>query len=110
MVSFGRQSSPRCSTQRCGTAVQDALHKARPSDPHWYLATLGTDPRAQGKGVGSALVRSGLERCDREGAHAYLECMEHLVLYYERFGFEMTGEIEMPEDVPDQVSMWRARC
>lgn len=39
-----------------------------------------------------------------------MECMEHLVLYYERFGFEMTGEIEMPEDVPDQVSMWRARC
>jgi predicted N-acetyltransferase YhbS len=93
-----------------GKAVQDALYRARLSDPHWYLATLGTDPRAQGKGVGSALVRSGLERSDREGAHAYLECMEHLVLYYERFGFEMTGEIEMPEDVPDQVSMWRARC
>ena len=92
-----------------GRAVEDALHRAHPSDPHWYLATLGTDPQAQGEGVGSALVRSGVERCDREGEPAYLECLEPLVPYYERFGFEITGEIEMPEDVPDQVSMWRQR-
>jgi GNAT superfamily N-acetyltransferase len=91
-----------------GKAVEDALHTAHPSDPHWYLAALGTDPSGQGKGVGSALLRSGLERCDGEGAHAYLECFEQLVPYYERFGFEVTGEIEMPEVVPHQVSMWRA--
>jgi ribosomal protein S18 acetylase RimI-like enzyme len=92
-----------------GKAVEDALHGAHPSDPHWYLATLGTDPQAQSKGVGSALVRSGLERCDREGESAYLECLEPLVPYYERFGFEISGEIEMPEEVPDQVSMRRAQ-
>jgi ribosomal protein S18 acetylase RimI-like enzyme len=92
-----------------GKAVEDALHRAHPSAPHWYLATLGTEPKAQGQGVASALVRSGLERCDREGEHTYLECMEHLVPYYRRFGFEITEEIEMPEDVPNQVSMWRAR-
>jgi ribosomal protein S18 acetylase RimI-like enzyme len=92
-----------------GKAIEDALHRAHPSDPHWYLAMLGTDPQAQGKGVGSALVRSGLERCDQEGEDAYLECLEHLVSYYERFGFEVRGKIEMPEEVPDQVSMWRAQ-
>jgi ribosomal protein S18 acetylase RimI-like enzyme len=92
-----------------GKAVEDALHGAHPSDPHWYLATLGTDPQAQGKGVGSALVRSGLERCDREGEPAYLECLEQLVPYYERFGFEVTGEIEMPGEVSNQMSMWRAK-
>ncbi len=94
---------------RRGKAVEDALHEAHPSDPHWYLATLGIDPRAQAKGVGSTLVRSGLDRCDREGEPAYLECMEQLVPYYDRFGFEISGEIEMPEAVPNQVSMWRAR-
>ena len=94
---------------RRAKAVEDALHRAHPSDPHWYLAALGTDPQAQGKGVGSALVRSGLERCDRDGENAYLECLEPLVPYYERFGFEITGEIEMPEEAPDQVSMWRAQ-
>jgi ribosomal protein S18 acetylase RimI-like enzyme len=91
-----------------GRAVEDALHRAHPSDPHWYLAMLGTHPHAQGKGVGSALLSSGLERCDREGQHAYLECLAPLVPYYERFGFEVTGEIEMPEEVPNQISMWRA--
>jgi ribosomal protein S18 acetylase RimI-like enzyme len=92
-----------------GKAVEDALHEAHPSDPHWYLATLGTEPQAQSKGVGSALVRSGLVRCEREGEPAYLECLDPLVPYYERFGFEITGEIEMPAGVPNQMSMWRAK-
>jgi ribosomal protein S18 acetylase RimI-like enzyme len=93
---------------RRGKAVEDALHRAHPSERHWYLAVLGTNRQAQGKGVGTALVRSGLERCDREGEPAHLECFEHLVRYYERFGFEVTGEINMPDEVPHQVSMWRA--
>jgi ribosomal protein S18 acetylase RimI-like enzyme len=92
-----------------GKAIEDELHRAHPADPHWYLAALGTDPRAQGTGVGSALVRSGLERCDQEGEHAHLECLEHLVPYYERFGFRVTGQIEMPDEVPNQVAMWRVR-
>lgn len=89
-------------------AIGDALDRAHPSEPHWYLAALGTDPGAQGKGVGSALVRSGLARCDRERENAYVECFEPLVPYYERFGFEATGAIETPKEVPDGVSMWRA--
>lgn len=92
---------------RRGKAVEDALRSAHPSASHWYLAALGTEPRAQARGVGSALVRSGLGRCDREGEHAYLECFERLVPYYARFGFEVTGKIEMPADLPHQFSMWR---
>jgi ribosomal protein S18 acetylase RimI-like enzyme len=91
-----------------GTALDRALRSAHPSDPHWYLAMLGTDPQAQGKGVGSALVRSGLARCDGDGEPAYLECLARLVPYYERFGFEVVGKIEMPQKAPDQLSMWRA--
>jgi ribosomal protein S18 acetylase RimI-like enzyme len=92
---------------RRASAVDGALKRVHPTDPHWYLASLGVAPEAQGKGVGSALLRSGVERCDREEAHAYLECLEHLVPYYEQFGFERTREIEMPDEVPQQVSMWR---
>src|ERR1700683_155454 len=33
----------------------DALH---PKEPHWYLATLGTEPARQGTGRGSALLQS----------------------------------------------------
>lgn len=51
-------------------ATAEAHH---PDEPHWYLATLGTDPSAQGRGIGSALLADVLERCDREATPAYLE-------------------------------------
>jgi ribosomal protein S18 acetylase RimI-like enzyme len=92
---------------RRASAVDGALQRVHPTEPHWYLASVGVAPDAQGKGVGSALLGSGVERCDREGAYAYLECFERLVPYYEQFGFERTGEIEMPDEVPQQVSMLR---
>ncbi|MEU7162995.1 GNAT family N-acetyltransferase, partial [Streptomyces chrestomyceticus] len=31
-----------------------------PQEPHWYLAVIGADPAAQGRGHGAALLRSGL--------------------------------------------------
>jgi predicted N-acetyltransferase YhbS len=40
---------------------------------------MGVDLDAYRTGIGGALVRSGLERCDRDGAHTYLECLVHLV-------------------------------
>jgi GNAT superfamily N-acetyltransferase len=94
---------------RRGQAMEEALRAARPSEPHWYLGILGTHPAASGRGVGSALMRSGVARCDREPAPAYLECFEDLVPFYERFGFRATGRIEMPDEVPPQVGMWRPR-
>jgi ribosomal protein S18 acetylase RimI-like enzyme len=93
---------------RRATAVDGALRWVHPTDPHWYLASLGAAPEAQGKGVGSALVRSGVERCDHLGHDAYLECFEQLAPFYEQFGFRRIREIEMPDEVPHQVSMWRA--
>jgi GNAT superfamily N-acetyltransferase len=50
-----------------------AIEKHHPREPHWYLAVLGTDPPAQGNGLGAALLRSRLDRCDAEGLPAYLE-------------------------------------
>ena len=48
----------------------ERLEGARPERPHWYLFHLGADPDRQRRGVGSALLRSMLERCDIEGAPA----------------------------------------
>jgi ribosomal protein S18 acetylase RimI-like enzyme len=92
-----------------GQALTAAMHAAHPTEPHWYLAILGTDPDVQSRGVGSALMRSGLARCDREQADAYLECREEHVPYYARFGFEVTRPIPMPEGAPTQYGMWRQR-
>jgi GNAT superfamily N-acetyltransferase len=84
------------------------VERAHPVEPHWYLAVLGTEPLAQGHGLGSALLRSRLTRCDERRFPAYLESSkEHNVPYYERFGFRMTGEIQMPGGGPPLWPMWR---
>ncbi len=91
-----------------GGAVDKALERSHPAEPHWYLVALGVAPEAQGQGVGDALVRAGLDRCDAEGVPAYLECLTELEGYYARFGFSRTAEIPMPAGAGAQLSMWRA--
>jgi GNAT superfamily N-acetyltransferase len=55
---------------------------------HYYVRDIGVLPRRQGQGVGSALLRPTLERCDREGLPAYLEASsERSAALYERLGF-----------------------
>jgi GNAT superfamily N-acetyltransferase len=81
---------------------------ARPKTPHWYLATLGTEPARQGQGVGSALLAPVLGRLDVEGLPAYLESSkERNVPFYARHGFEVTGEIHAPKGGPTLWLMWR---
>ena len=78
-----------------------------PKEPHWYLATLGTDPIAQGQGVGSTLMAPALERCDRDGVGAYLESSkESNVSFYARHGF-VVREVLQPEGGPRLWAMWR---
>ncbi len=75
--------------------------------PHWYLAVLGTDPSAQGQGLGSAVLAPVLERCDRDGVGAYLESSkERNIDFYARHGFRVTGEIRLPRG-PTMWPMWR---
>ncbi|MGO9853793.1 MAG: GNAT family N-acetyltransferase, partial [Acidimicrobiales bacterium] len=63
----------------------ESLH---PTEPHWYLFTIGTAPERQGQGVGSALLRSMLAQVDEAGEPAYLESSkERNVPLYARFGF-----------------------
>jgi GNAT superfamily N-acetyltransferase len=85
----------------------DLIDRAHPREHHWYLAVLGTDPPHQGRGVGAALVDPVLDRCDREGLGAYLESSKLTnVPYYERFGFSVTGQIDLPSG-PPVWPMWR---
>jgi GNAT superfamily N-acetyltransferase len=84
------------------------LDKAHPDEqPHYYLGILGTDPDHQGKGLGSAAMQPVLDRCDREGLGAYLESSKEAnIPFYRRHGFEVTGEVHMP-DGPPLWPMWR---
>ncbi|MFL5782380.1 MAG: GNAT family N-acetyltransferase [Thermoleophilaceae bacterium] len=86
----------------------EAIDRAHPKAPHYYLAVLGTDPDAQGRGIGSALLQPTLETCDRDEVPAYLESSkERNIDFYARHGFLVTAEIELP-DGPRVWSMWRA--
>jgi ribosomal protein S18 acetylase RimI-like enzyme len=70
------------------------IERAHPPEPHWYLAVLGTDPRHQGRGVGSALLAPILARCDGDRVPAYLESSKRTnVPFYERHGFRVLDEL-----------------
>lgn len=91
-----------------GQALTEQMKAVHPEEPHWYLAVIGSDPTVRSTGMGAALMRSRLDRCDAEGAPAYLESSNiDNVPYYHRFGFEVTGEIVIPDGGPTLWCMWR---
>ncbi|HVT00368.1 MAG TPA: GNAT family N-acetyltransferase [Solirubrobacterales bacterium] len=90
-----------------GWGLQGIERHHPPAPPHWYLATLGTEPAAQGRGLGSAVLAPVLEECDRDGVGAYLESSkERNIDYYARFGFRVTRELRLPRG-PRVWLMWR---
>ena len=87
--------------------VHTILTRHRPTEPHWYLAQIGVSADARGAGVGSALLRSRLEKIDAEALPAYLESSnERNRALYRRHGFESIGTIAgVPNARP--AAMWR---
>ena len=53
-----------------GVASFDKVH---PHERHYYLPFVGVIPETQGRGLGTALMKPVLEKCDRESVPAYLE-------------------------------------
>src|SRR5215211_7096821 len=89
--------------------ILETMEESHPEEPHWYLMIIGSDPTVRGAGFGQALMRSRLDRCDDEHSPAYLDASKpDLVPYYNRFGFEVTGEIQLPNGGPKLWPMWRA--
>jgi len=90
-------------------ATEWALERHHPKRlPHVYLYILGVHPRLQGSGIGSRLLRAGLDQIDAEGRAAFLETStEHNVLYYRHFGFETMERYEIGPGAPPVWSMWR---
>ncbi len=81
----------------------DALH---PDEPHWFLSLLGVLPELQGTGLGSALVRPGLERAAGHVVHLDTGRPEN-VPWYRRFGFEVTAEVQAVPGAPPSWGMRR---
>lgn len=86
----------------------NAIERAHPTAPHYYLEVLGTRKDRQSKGVGSAVMGEMLERCDAEGVPAYLESSNvRNVPFYARHGFEVREEIFCGKGAPVCTTMWR---
>ncbi|MEM7138409.1 MAG: GNAT family N-acetyltransferase [Myxococcota bacterium] len=84
------------------------MSKHHPREPHYYLFSIGTRRSAQGRGVGSSLIRPGLEKCDAEGVPAYLESSNIKNLpFYRKHGFEVVQELRLASDGPTMWLMWR---
>jgi len=78
-----------------GPQLMQQMATYHPREPHWYLPLLGVDPAHQNKGVGGALLRHVTDRCDRDGALAYLESSNpRNIPLYERHGFEIVGRAQ----------------
>ena len=69
-----------------------------PAEPLLYLSHIGVVPERQGEGLGSALMRDGLARADRDGVPTWLETSRvENAAFYESFGFRTA----IDEDAPD---------
>jgi GNAT superfamily N-acetyltransferase len=77
-------------------ALFEQMNRYHPSEPYWYLPLIGVDPSRQGSGLGSALMRHAMIRCDRDQKLAYLESTNPKnIPLYERHGFEVLGKIQV---------------
>ena len=105
------RSVPRAPTTPEEDAVRGELRnqmrRYHPKEPHWYLWAIGVDPRRQGQGLGSALLKHTLSQCDARGDIAYLESSSPKnVPLYARHGFEVMDVIEVG-DIPPITPMLR---
>jgi ribosomal protein S18 acetylase RimI-like enzyme len=102
-IGFVRALGPRLLRAR---RLQSHFESIHPREPHYYIRYVGVATRFQGRGLGTALLRPTLDRCDGEGVAAYLEAStERSAALYERLGFIHLGE----QRVPDGPRFWPMR-
>lgn len=81
--------------------VQRLLEERHLREPHFYVRIVGVRAARQGQGVGTALMRSTLERADAVGLPAYLEASTpRSAALYERLGFVHLGMLELADGGP----------
>ncbi len=89
-------------------AFRKAADAHHPKKRHFYLMTIGVDPRFQGQGLGSALLDANLAMIDAKGLPSYLESSnEKNVPLYKRHGYEVINEFRPTPDAPPLWGMWR---
>ena len=89
-------------------SVLGQMDAAHPRFPHWYLPWFGVDGAVQGRGLGGDLLKHCLRIVDADHLPSYLETPNpQNISFYERHGFEVTGEARAG-DCPPVGFMLRA--
>jgi ribosomal protein S18 acetylase RimI-like enzyme len=72
-----------------------------PEEPLWHLDAVGVEPASRGAGVGTALIRHGLEMARADDRGAFLETSTaRNVPYYERLDFRVVEDVDAPDGGP----------
>jgi GNAT superfamily N-acetyltransferase len=112
-------SDVRHEVQRITTELEGIRHQAsaaaerqiagwRPRERHFYLATVGTAPPMQGRGLASAVLLPVLRMAGAEGVCAFLETSSRAnVAFYSTLGFEIAHHHQISDGGPDVWSMLR---
>jgi ribosomal protein S18 acetylase RimI-like enzyme len=88
--------------------LTDAMHKRLAPSKHWFLHIIGVDPQFQGKGYAGKLLRTMLNRIDKEGLPCYLDTLnEDNVPLYEHFGFKLIEKVNIPQTTLTNWAMLR---
>ncbi len=92
-----------------GIAISTALDAHHPKGiSFWYLHFVGVAPDFQGKGWGGSIIREGLLRTASDGLPTYLEtATPENVPLYQRLGFDIIEEWDVPDGGPHFWSMLR---
>jgi len=99
---MGVKSIPKC------VRAMMASERSHPKRKHFYLMAVGVDPRFQGQGIGTKIIRQTLIECDRARVPVYLDTSNPRNLpLYERLGFKITGEVRSSSKAPPLWTMWR---
>ena len=88
--------------------IMELLKAHHPTDDVQYLQFFGVVADAQGRGIGSQLLKEMTDRCDEAGIAMYHEAtsLRNKALY-ERHGYVCVEEISVA-DSPPLWCMWRA--
>ncbi len=79
----------------------DWIESHLPPEPCWLLDLVGVRSNAHGRGIGTALIRHGIERAHAAGLPAFLETGNPAnVGLYESLGFHVVHRDHAPDDGP----------
>ncbi|MCP4351743.1 MAG: GNAT family N-acetyltransferase [Desulfobacterales bacterium] len=74
-----------------------SVQKQKAPLKHMYLNALCVSPNHQGNGFSNMLLKSMFKRLDEENLPCYMETQKpHIVPFYERFGFKVVDEQQIP--------------